>query len=100
MIEEKNLDEMNDVALKKPEKPVDKEDHEKTVIESCILPKYDNSDTKIVRSIVVDNIYNDGSDFIAVIKGAYRDKDLAPIDTEIRISRDLLKQVIYDIYLT
>ncbi len=100
MIEEKNLDEMNDIALKKPEKPVDKEEHEKKVIETCILPKYDNSDVKVVRSIAVDNIYNDGSDFIAVIKSAYRDKDGAPIDTEIRISRDLLKQVIYDIYLT
>ena len=92
MIEEVSINENDNPALKKPEQPISKEEQKEKVIGYVTLPKFDENSFKIFKEVRVDNIYNDETDFVIEAESGNQ-------NYSIRVSRDLAKQLIYDLYL-
>lgn len=68
------------------------DEQKEKVIESAVLAKWDSSKLVDCRSVNVSNIFNDEGDFVIEVN--------LDMPTHIRVPRDLMKKVIYDIYLT
>lgn len=67
---------------------VSKKDYTNSIIDKATLDTYDNTN-EIKTRVEVKNIYNDGNNYIIDVK------DFG----EIVVSRNIMKKMIYDLYL-
>ena len=86
MIEEIKVEDKAKYDFKK--EVLSKEDYTHSVIDKATLDTYDNTD-EIKTRVEVKNIYSDGNNYIIDVK------DFG----EIVVSRNIMKKVIYDLYL-
>jgi len=91
LIEYTKLDNTNDVNPKSSE-VIDEDSYKEKVIYSATLPKISSDVIKTHKQLNVTDIYTDEGDFVFKIDGE-------PIGTMVKIPRNLLKKLIYDIYL-
>jgi hypothetical protein len=91
MIEIKN-DILSDGDNPMDKKPIEKEKYTEKVVASVTTSNIDMSKFKVCKCLEVSDIYNDDGVFVIEVNSD-------PIPTLVRVSRDLMKKVIYDIYL-